>query len=101
MPDHFHALVEGLKEDADFRKFVSMFKQRCEHRHRQEHQGPLWQDGYYDRILRSDKALVDVAAYIVANPRRKGMPEAACGCPFVGSDRYSLPELLASIQTRP
>ena len=34
MPDHMHALVEGLATSSDFRRFVAMFKQRSAFRHR-------------------------------------------------------------------
>lgn len=33
----------------------------------------VWQTGFYDRAIRSDEDVADVARYIVANPIRAGL----------------------------
>src|SRR3954466_15703991 len=39
MPDHLHALMLGLTIDSDFRRFISMFKQRSAFDHRRREKG--------------------------------------------------------------
>src|SRR5438067_13478614 len=73
MPDHLHALVEGLGEDSDFKRFVSMFKQRSAFEYRREGGGALWQSGYYEHVMRSDQSYPSVVAYILNNPIRAGL----------------------------
>ncbi len=75
MPDHLHLLVEGLSEDADMRKFVSLFKQRTGYKFRRNHQESLWHKNYYEHILRGDEQTKKVAEYISENPIRKGIVE--------------------------
>src|SRR5215208_5329370 len=43
MPDHLHGLLEGVAEDSDFLKFVSMFKQRTAFAHKRRTGQKLWQ----------------------------------------------------------
>ena len=53
----------------------------------------LWQDGFYDRILRRDEDSLDVAAYIVANPVRAGLVHRVTDYPYSGSSVCSLEDL--------
>lgn len=101
MPDHLHALIEGLTSTSDFRRFVAMFKQRSAFEYRHTRQRRLWQDGYYEHTLRDDDSRLRVAAYIVNNPIRAGLCAAVDEYPFAGSDRYTITELCEAIQTRP
>ena len=73
MPNHLHALVRGLVDDADFRRFVSMYKQRSSFRYRKSANAGLWQEGYFDNVRREDEDVTGVAAYIVANPVRAAL----------------------------
>lgn len=97
MPDHLHALLEGSSPTANLQKCAQMFRQRSGHHHRSTSDGErLWQEGYYDRVLRSDDASIDVARYIVANPVRAGLRADVRSFPYVGSTRYTIDELTAS-----
>ena len=98
MPDHAHALLEGTKQDSDFRKFVSMFRQRSGFHFKQTAGESLWQDGFYEHVLRSDEAYLPIAAYVLANPIRAGLCETIDAYPFSGSDRYTMQQLTESIQ---
>jgi REP element-mobilizing transposase RayT len=98
MPDHLHALVDATAVDSDFRKFTSMFKQRAAYAYRRSDSEPLWQEGYYDRVLRSDEAHLPVAAYIVANPLRANLCKDLREYPFFGSERYTRDELIEAVQ---
>jgi len=44
----------------------------------------LWQDGYYDHVLREEEATIPVARYIVLNPVRAGLCEDASAYPAPG-----------------
>ena len=100
MPDHFHGLCEGTAPDCDFTKFTCMFKQRSAFAHKSFTGRNLWQDGYHDRVLRSDEATLDVVAYILENPVRAGLCTDFRQYPFVGSSVYSIEELFEWVGTR-
>ena len=97
MPDHLHALVEGSREDADTARFVMRFRQVSGYGYRQRCGARLWQDGYYDHVLRKEDATLEIARYIVANPVRAGLCAHPRAYPYIGSNRYSLDELLDSL----
>ena len=97
MRDHFHALVESTEPRCDFARFASMFKQRSAFAHKMATASRLWQPGYYDHVLRRDEATSDVVVYIVHNPVRAGLCRDSREYPFIGSTRYSVPELLESV----
>jgi REP element-mobilizing transposase RayT len=101
MPDHLHALLDGTRQDSNFRKCVSMFKQRSAFAHVRRHERPLWQDGYFEHIVRREEAIESIAAYIVANPIRAGLCTAAGEYPYLGSDRYTIDQLREAIQLAP
>jgi putative transposase len=101
MPDHLHALIEGVAENSDFRKFVAMFKQRTSYAHRRRSEKKLWQEGYYDHVLRDEEPAIGVAAYILHNPIRAGLSRTLEGYPLLGSGRYTLEQLSEAIQFDP
>src|SRR6476620_8507351 len=47
MPDHLHALLEGISDRADAAKCVAMFRQRSGHDYRRRTGRRLWQEGYF------------------------------------------------------
>ena len=96
MPDHVHALVEATRQDSDFLKFVAMFKQRTAFAYARA--GSLWQEGFFDRILRDGEDLLPIAAYIVANPIRARLCESPAAYPHLGSSRYTLEQLCEAVQ---
>ena len=53
----------------------------------------LWQDGFYDHVLRREEDSLAIAAYIVANPVRAGLVKSVTEYPYSGSALYSLHEL--------
>ena len=97
MPDHVHLLVEGLSSSADLRRFVKCVKQSTgqTYRHRTGHR--LWQEGYFDRVLRRDEQAKAVARYIVENPVRANLVTAPAEYPHLGSDVWSIRELMESM----
>ena len=97
MPDHFHALVQGVRTDSDFTSMVRRWKQATGYTwKRQGHASALWQEGYFDRILRERDSTEAVVRYIIANPLRAGLVADIRDYPFVGSGPYDINALLAS-----
>jgi putative transposase len=84
MPDHAHLLVEG-NTLSNLIDFVHGFKQRTGHAYRRPTGVSLWQKSYYDRILRRDEDVREVARYIVGNPVRARLAAEARDYPHSGS----------------
>jgi putative transposase len=97
MPDHVHVLIEGIAADSDLLKFTRMFRQRSGRFFRRQCGQYLWQEGFFDRFVRSEEATPTVVAYIIANPLRAGLCTDVRDYPFVGSGRFSLGELVDAI----
>jgi REP element-mobilizing transposase RayT len=73
MPDHIHWLIE--LHNGDLPKLMQGTKSRSAravNKARGCHE-PLWQKGYFDRALRREEDLKDMARYIIANPLRAGL----------------------------
>ena len=101
MPDHLHVLAEGSTETADLISLATMFRNRSGTTYRRRSGGRLWQEGYFDRVLRNSEATYDVVRYIIANPVRAGLCHEAASYPYSGSSRYSLDDLTASVHWEP
>jgi len=97
MPDHVHLLVEAVVERADLRRFAAGAKQRPGAAYALRHGGRLCQEGYYDRVLRRSEDARSVARYLLAIPLRAGLVEFPREYPCLGSDTWSLDELLHSV----
>jgi len=82
MPTHLHLLIVG-SEDSQLLPFVKHFKQTtsfdCGGDATQ-----LWQRSFYDRVLRVEEDLEDVARYIWGNPVRAGIVDDWERFPFSG-----------------
>lgn len=72
MPDHAHLLVTGSNEDADLKGVMHNAKQRTGFWHSRQHGKKLWQDSYFDHIIRDEESLSRQACYILNNPVRAG-----------------------------
>ncbi len=98
MPDHFHALLEGDRADANLPRFVRLFKQRSSFHWKREAGAPLWQRGYFEHVLRAEEDTFDVARYILNNPVRAGLVSTPEDYPFLGSLTMTVRDLLYSVQ---
>jgi putative transposase len=98
MPDHLHLLVEGQSDEADLIAFAKDIKQRIAY-HYPRTDEPVWQKGYFERVLRDDGATLTVAKYILANPVRKGHTREPRDYPFSGSMVWTWDELVELWQT--
>lgn len=94
MPDHVHALVRGTSGGADLRRFMKRVKQSSGQIYRRWSNEALWQEGYYDRVVRPEEDLSGIVRYIVENPVRAGLVKSPFDYPFVGSTVWALEELV-------
>lgn len=77
MPDHLHYLISPGVEGASVLVFTNQFKGKTTNRSwKLGRSGKLWQPRSYDHIVRSEKALRNIARYIIENPVRKGLVES-------------------------
>ena len=97
MPDHVHLLVEGLATDAYLPRFMKSAKESSGRSYFRRAGSPLWQEGFYDRVLRREEDARGVARYILENPVRAGLVAHPLEYPFIGSDRWSVRDLLAGV----
>ena len=96
MPDHVHLLVEGLSEASDLSALVATAKQRAAYAGRRLARGRLWQEGYFERVLRDDDDTFNVARYVVNNPVRAGLVASPRDYPFLGSAVLDKDDLIGS-----
>jgi REP element-mobilizing transposase RayT len=101
MPDHLHALLIGLETLSNVGTCADRFKRRAGLDFRRLDGGRLWQEGHFDRSLRSSEVTIDVVAYILNNPVRAGLCKAPDDYPFSGSSRYSVEDIVDAMQWRP
>jgi putative transposase len=93
MPDHVHLLIEGQSDETDFRRAVRVWKLQSGHTWRLRHEVPLWQIGYWERVLREEDDTRAVVGYLLENPVRAGLVARAIDYPFSGSARFTREEL--------
>jgi putative transposase len=94
MPDHLHLLAEGQSDEADLIAFAKDTKQRIGYHYPRTDDEPVWQKGYFERVLRDDETTLTVVKYILENPVRKGLVREPRDYPFSGSMIWSWDELL-------
>jgi len=73
MPDHFHWLIR--LNQTPLSTVMNKFKGTSSRRInlKLNRNGRLWQKSYYDRAIRDNEDIKNVARYIVANPLRAGL----------------------------
>ena len=66
MPDHIHWLLQPNNKNIS--ELVRIVKEQSRKKLKVH-----WQKGFYDRAMRSEQEAIDVARYIIANPKRAGL----------------------------
>ena len=89
MPDHVHVLLERAQRRRQVLDAFVGWKHRAALLVWQRRQAHLWQQSFYDHILRADEDALSVAAYILANPVRAGLTKRIGEYPLAGSSVYS------------
>lgn len=96
MPDHVHALVLGSNESATLPTFVQRFKQLTGYAFKKKTDRRLWQQSFFDRVIRVDEDLLQVAEYIFTNPVQAGLVEAEAAYSLSGGEYFEVDEAKAS-----
>jgi len=94
MPDHVHFVVEG-EESSDLVRFISDFKRLTAFHFKERNNERLWQESFYDRLLRAEESLIDAARYVLNNPVRKGLAKSVLDYPFSGSFCFPLSAIIS------
>lgn len=86
MPDHVHWLFE-LKSGS-LSTLMQLLKGRSSFEINKASgvKKFAWQKGYYDKAMRSEKDLLEIARYLIANPIRAGLVDQAGDYPLWDSD---------------
>lgn len=83
MEDHLHLLIEGTSGDSDFKSAMTLLRQRTAIAYSQSCGGRLWQDGYFERVLRPSDDAIKIVGYIRANPSSAGLPPKRAESPYL------------------
>ena len=97
MPDHMHLLVEGSDESAKLSDFVKRAKQYSGFHGKNLIGGPVWQTGFFERVLRENDDTRALVAYILDNPVRAHLVARVQDYPHIGPGVWTLEELLGSV----
>ena len=90
MPDHLHVLLRGPSAKSDLPSFVQRFKQVSGFRFKQTG-NTLWQQSFFDRVLRRDEDPGAVVRYIFDNPASAGLPSKSAAYYLRGGTHFELP----------
>jgi putative transposase len=90
MPDHLHLLLAGSREDASLIPCVEVMRQRSSRAANASQRIRLWQDGYFEHVLRDDEQLEITAQYIFDNPVRAQLVGHAREWPNSGGKLWRL-----------
>jgi hypothetical protein len=79
-------VVEGQTQTSDLRRFVKIAKQRVAYVARTHFAvADIWQDGYYERVVRSYEQIDKLIRYVLENPVKAKLAERAEDYPFSGA----------------
>ena len=95
MPDHLHLIVAGREDTSDVRRFIKLAKQYSGYYFKQLYGVQLWQRYGYERVIRDDVELALTIGYLLGNPVTAGLAGHPSKYPYIGSERYTMEELLA------
>ena len=72
MDDHVHVLIKPL-ESYRLQQLIHSWKSFTAHKFRQNYgrKAPIWQEEYFDRIVRDEKEFLDKTQYILNNPLKR------------------------------
>lgn len=98
MDDHVHVLVAPCR-GSSLESHVSGWKSFTSHSLGRDRgrSPPIWQDEYFDRIIRDERDLLEKMKYIMNNPRKRG-PDLEC---YPWLSLVTLPRLRAAGDGRP
>lgn len=94
MPDHLHLFARGTAEDSDGRSLIRAAKQLSGFHYKQQRRHALWQRYFFERAIRSEMERAMTIGYILLNPVRAGLAAHPADYPFIGSEVYTIEELI-------
>ncbi len=84
MPDHAHLFVCGDDEFV-LSRWISSLKQSLARENRwSRSDGQIWQEGFFDHILRNDESMNVKWEYVFQNPVRAGLVNDPDDWPYQG-----------------
>jgi REP-associated tyrosine transposase len=88
MPDHLHVIAEGQNDTSNCLEFVRVFKQRTAFEWKRRTGARLWQESFFDHVLRSDETTQRSVRYVLENSVRAGLVTEPSIYPHSGSLLY-------------
>lgn len=86
-------VLAASTEASDFQRFMNNWKQRTGYEFKQRTGESLWQESYFDHVLRDDEETNTALKYVLENPVRKGMVTKFEEYRYAGSDVYEASQL--------
>ncbi len=83
MPDHVHLIYSPLRREDGWGHTIPEIMKTIKGRSARQinvalkRAGPVWQEEFFDHVLRSNDSLVDRVEYVCQNPVRAGMVRTA------------------------
>jgi REP element-mobilizing transposase RayT len=85
MPDHLHLVLQLVDSRYSLGRVVGTLKRESGKRfHQMGYAGELWQERFYDRILRENETGISVVDYVLENPVRAGLVSHHDEYPYCG-----------------
>ena len=94
MADHLHLVAEGQNDASNCLEFVRVFKQCTAFEWKRIGNEALWQESFYDHVLRSDESSQRAVRYVLENPVRAGLVTEPSEYPHSGSLVYERQALI-------
>lgn len=90
MPDHVHFFCKPTPEACKLLELIQQWKQWTSKRIKNELklEGSIWQNEFFDHLLRSHESYSEKWIYVEQNPVRAGLVEQARDWPFAGHIHY-------------
>jgi REP element-mobilizing transposase RayT len=98
MPDHVHVVAHGKTDSTELPEFVHKAKQLSGYYGKRVAGKPIWQDGYFERVLRETEDVRNVVAYVLRNPVRKQLVNDPRDYPYSGSGLGTLDDLIEYVR---
>ena len=89
MPDHLHLIYSPLRREDGWSyplpEIMKAVKGRSGHfmNLALKRSGPVWQEEFFDHVLRSNDSLVDRVEYVCQNPVRAGIVRTESEYPWI------------------
>ena len=89
MPDHVHIIYSALRREDGWEYSLPEIMKTIKGRSARQinlalkRRGPVWQEEFFDHVLRSNDSLVERVEYVCQNPARAGLVQSEEEYPWV------------------